>query len=228
MFQTSANQVCGEREASGMKVLDLGCGKGGWAFGFLDAGFDVIGYDIHDFSAVYPGKFIQADLLSFDTFPSADVVVGSSPCTDFTKSGLPASWPAVRRFPPDIKTGVKLFNRFREIALSVSPELWVLENVRKAQDFVGPAKTHYGSRYLWGRFPDFMVPFTGDEYGKWKLPPGPERAAVRSMIPYSLARGMAESMKTAISEIKLAGEPSPKAQSPTAPPHPPKEVVKTD
>ena len=28
--------------------------------------------------------------------------------------------------------------------------------------------------------------------------------------------------------VKLAGEPSPKAQSPTAPPHPPKEVVKTD
>ncbi len=179
----------------GRLCIDLGCGLGGWTFGFLDAGFKVVGYDIEDFSARYPGKFVQADLFSLDVFPDADVVVGSSPCTDFTKTGLPPSWPSVRRFPPDVERGVRLFNRFREIAMRVSPRLWVLENVRKAQDFVGPAKTHYGSRYLWGEFPDFMVPYSGDEYGKWRQPPSEERTATRSMIPYSLARGLAESIR---------------------------------
>ena len=42
-----------------MNILDLYCGLGGWAKGFLERGHSVTGYDIIDFSERYPGKFID-------------------------------------------------------------------------------------------------------------------------------------------------------------------------
>ena len=44
-----------------MNILDLYCGLGGWAVGFLEKGHNVTGYDIMDFSEKYPGKFVKAD-----------------------------------------------------------------------------------------------------------------------------------------------------------------------
>ncbi len=44
------------------RLLDLCCGnEGGWAKGFLAAGWDVTGVDIED-CPVYPGHFIKADV----------------------------------------------------------------------------------------------------------------------------------------------------------------------
>lgn len=171
-------------------VIDLFCGLGGWARGFMDAGYRLIGYDIEDYSETYPGQFIRADLFECESFPSADIIVASPPCTDFSKAGFPATWQSVKRFPPDVRKGMQLFRRAEEIISIVKPSYWVIENV-------GKAKTHYGSRYLWGHFPDFFCLTSGDQYGKWKLPPSPDRAVLRSIIPYSLSRGMAEAMKEA-------------------------------
>ena len=176
-------------------VIDLFCGLGGWAHGFIDAGYRVIGYDIEDFSADYPGRFVRADLLKCDDFPNADIVLASPPCTDFTKMGLPSTWPAVRKFPPNVQNGIALFRRAEEIIRKIDPEYWVIENVNTAQRYVGKARMHYGSRYLWGNFPDFIFLMTGDQYGKWKLPPTKNRPALRSVIPYSLSRSLAEVME---------------------------------
>ena len=85
-----------------MNILDLYCGLGGWAQGFVEQGHNVTGYDIVDFSGKYPGRFVKADLLVFNDFPSADVVVASPPCTDFSKSSFPQTWKSVQRYPPDI------------------------------------------------------------------------------------------------------------------------------
>ncbi len=46
--------------------LDLCCGLGGWAEGFISEGWQVVGVDISDFSKFYPGQFIQADLLTWN------------------------------------------------------------------------------------------------------------------------------------------------------------------
>jgi site-specific DNA-cytosine methylase len=82
-----------------MNILDLYCGLGGWAIGFLEKGHDVMGYDIVDFSQQYPGKFVHADLLTFNDFPDADVIVASPPCTDFSKSSFPQTWKSVQVSP---------------------------------------------------------------------------------------------------------------------------------
>lgn len=47
------------------RVFDGFCGGGGAAQGYIEAGFDVVGVDIVDHSAYYPGEFIQGDAIQF-------------------------------------------------------------------------------------------------------------------------------------------------------------------
>ena len=47
-----------------LRALDLYCGGGGVAYGLLRAGFKVVvGVDIEDHSASYPGVFLMGDAL---------------------------------------------------------------------------------------------------------------------------------------------------------------------
>ena len=177
-----------------MNVIDLYCGLGGWAKGFLEKGHSVTGYDIIDFSEQYPRKFVKADLLTFSDFPSADIIVASPPCTDFSKASFPQSWKSVQNYPPDIPRALRLFNRVYEIVDMVKPKYYIIENVRGAEKYVGKARMHIGSRYFWGNFPLFSVENTDDVYGKWRMPPSKDRAALRSVIPLSISRAFVESV----------------------------------
>jgi hypothetical protein len=179
-----------------MKVLDLFCGMGGWASTFVENCHDVTGIDIVDYSTIYPGKFIQADLLTFTPVGYYDLIVASPPCTDFSKASMPGSWTAPSRYPPDVENGLKLFRRTREIIDLLQPKYWVIENVRGAQRFVGKADFHIGSRYFWSSvdFKIFWKQGSGDVYGKYKMSPHRERPAMRSMIPYSIARALEEAI----------------------------------
>jgi len=172
-----------------MIAVDLGCGLGGWARGFVDLGFIVHGYDIIDFSKQYPGIFHRCDLMECDIeqIPRPDVVLASPPCTEFTKASMPRSW-----YPhPDIDGGLKIFNRFREITSLLKPKFYVIENVRGAQKYVGRADFHIGSRYFWSNVEPFTV-VADDIYGKSKVTHNKMRPWIRSMIPYSISRAFAE------------------------------------
>ena len=177
-----------------MKILDLYCGLGGWAKGLMDTGHDVIGYDIMDFSKEYPGRLVQTDLLKCYSFPDADVIVASPPCTEFSKASFPKTWKSVMNNPPDIKTALKLFNRVYEIIEIVKPKYYAIENVRGAQKFIGRADYHFGSRYIWTNLKNLKID-GNDLYGKWKMPPSKNRAILRSIIPYSISRGIGIKLK---------------------------------
>ena len=169
-------------------VLDLYCGLGGWAKGFINKNCNIIGYDIIDFSEQYPGKFIQADLLEFNNFPECDIIVSSPPCQDFSKASFPDSWQSVKKYPPNIPQAIKLFNRVYEIADMLKPKFFIIENVRGSQTYMGKSKMHIGSRYFYGNFPLFTVDKnTTDIYGKWKMKPSKDRAILRSIIPESIS-----------------------------------------
>ena len=176
-----------------MNIIDLYCGLGGWAKGLIDAGHRITGYDIVDFSKEYPGSFVQCDLLTYSKFPEQiDVIVASPPCTEFSKASFPKSWTSVKKYPLDIDKGLKLFNRVYEIMQFVNHKYFIIENVRGAQKFVGKAREHKGSRYLWGNYPDFELYGTDtDIYGKSKS----HNPAIRSIIPYSISRGFGEKLK---------------------------------
>lgn len=181
--------------------IDLFCGYGGWARGFLDAGYRVIGFDNEPKCAKrYPGEFVLADVRDLDgrRFAGARVIVASPPCTEFSKMNS-------IRYHGDWPADTALFQE----ALRIREESGVpmiIENVDGAQRFVGKAVCHRGAFYLWGDVP--LLPFM-------RLPPkiggsflkerpshkkrgwadhgrGKDAARERAMIPLALARALAE------------------------------------
>lgn len=146
-----------------MRVYDLFCGLGGWSEGFLSEGYECIGFDIkaHDYgSGGYPGELRIRDIRSIhgSELKDATCIVGSSPCPEFSYRAMP--WKRAKALPPPY-LGIELFNaQFRiqreacEAAGRYIP--MVIENVRGAQKWVGQARWHYGSFYLWGDVPALM------------------------------------------------------------------------
>lgn len=167
-------------------AIDLFCGLGGWAEGFLAEGYDVVGFDIERRS--YPGQLVIQDVMTLhgSQFKRASVIVASPPCEEFSRWKMP--WTRARNPPePDLT----LWHQCRVIAGQAKSPL-VVENVCEAQKWCGQANAHYGSRYLWGDVPP-MLPYVGSERTKegmsssWK--------AERAKIPFALAQHIARCFK---------------------------------
>jgi hypothetical protein len=156
--------VTGRRDhyVPGMKPLaiDLFCGLGGWAEGFLAEGYDVIGFDIE--ARPCPGQLVLQDVRTIDgaQFRNAACIVASPPCQKYSYMAMP--WSRSRQMAMEYRAHpVKqtelnaLFNacfRIREEASAAAGHRipLVVENVKGAQPWVGPARAHFGSFYLWG------------------------------------------------------------------------------
>jgi hypothetical protein len=142
--------------------IDLFCGLGGWAEGFLAEGYEVIGFDIerHDYgTGGYPGQLVLQDVLTLDgrQFRNATVIVASPPCTEFSYRGR---YGRKKNLPPPDTTMFRApFRIAQEAGVPV-----VVENVVWAQEFVGRAHKHWGSFYLWGDVPALM-PLRKDREG---------------------------------------------------------------
>ena len=171
-----------------MNVLDLFSGLGGWSAAFKDRGHAVTTLDINP-------KFkpdIVKDILEIKSIAEIgkfDIILASPPCTEFSKASMPSSWNRNRSVNPD----TTIMRKTYELISAHQPRLWAIENVRGSVKFFTPIIGNYrqkiGSRYLWGNFP---ILNTEPVYGKWKLPPSPDRAALRALIPYSLSLAMCE------------------------------------
>lgn len=155
--------------------IDLFCGLGGWADGFLAEGYDVIGFDIerHDYgTGGYPGQLVLQDVLTLHgrPFRNAAVIVASPPCQAYSRRAMPFGglWLEHNRMdddggPPGNYLGKDpIFNDLFRACFRIAAEAGrpvIVENVKGAQRFVGPAAWHFGSYYLWGDVPALM-PFT--------------------------------------------------------------------
>ena len=145
--------------------IDLFCGLGGWADGFLAEGYDVIGFDIerHDYgTGGYPGQLVLQDVLTLDgrQFRNAAVIVASPPCQAYSYRAMP--WKVAKALPPPSN---QLFEACFRIQHEANSEMGnrrsiplIVENVKGAQPWVGSARWHYGSFYLWGDVPALMPP----------------------------------------------------------------------
>lgn len=145
-------------------VVDLCCGLGGWAEGFLADGWDVVGFDIDDaFMQRYPGEFHLADVRVlarcvaerhmsgwYGRLGTASLIVASPPCQEFSRHDQP--W-TKRRNPPE--PDISIWRACEQIAETIGRPL-IIENVRGAQKFVGRARAHVGPYYLWGDVPALM------------------------------------------------------------------------
>lgn len=107
-------------------LLDLFCGEGGAAAGYIAAGWDVIGVDRVDHSKRYPGEFHQGDALAFlaTNGRGVDAIHASPPCQGY--SIATAGNPAAR------SKHQRLIAATRELLL-LTGRPWVIENVSQAR-----------------------------------------------------------------------------------------------
>jgi C-5 cytosine-specific DNA methylase len=152
--------------------IDLFCGLGGWAHGFLAEGYDVVGFDIerHQYGKdKYPAQIVLQDVLTLhgSQFRKAAVIVASPPCQAYSKRAMPFGglWLEHNRMdddggPPGNYRGKDpIFNDLFRACFRIAREADVpiiVENVKGAQKFVGPAAWRFGSYYLWGDIPALM------------------------------------------------------------------------
>lgn len=156
-------------------AIDLFCGLGGWAEGLLAEGYDVIGFDIerHQYGDdKYPAQLVLQDVLTIHgkQFKDAALIVASPPCQEFSYMAMPWSLAKekakrIQADPVEQKRLTALFDACFRIQLEAIEAAdryipLVVENVCGAQKWVGRAKWHFGSFYLWGDVPALMpVPF---------------------------------------------------------------------
>lgn len=144
-----------------MLCIDLYCGLGGWADGFLAEGWDIVGFDIerHDYgTGVYPGQCVLQDVLTLhgSQFRHVQGIVASPPCQAYSYRAMP--WKRAKTLPPPSN---ELFDACFRIQREASEAAgrhipMIVENVRGAQPWVGRAVWHFGSFYLWGDVPALM------------------------------------------------------------------------
>lgn len=153
--------------------IDLFCGLGGWTDGFLAEGWDCIGFDItrHDYgTGGYPGQLVLQDIMTLhgSQFRNADCIVASPPCQEFSYMAMP--WSRAKQIQgalleelpfPEGYTGSRtvkeltaLFDACFRIQLEACEAAgrhipMVVENVKGAQRWVGPARANFGSFYFW-------------------------------------------------------------------------------
>lgn len=154
-------------------AIDLFCGLGGWTDGLLAEGWRVRGYDIeaHEYGDErYPAELVLRNILDMhgEEIADADLIVSSSPCTDYAYMAMP--WSRAKAKAAAIRadaTGERLrelnalfdaqFRLQREASEIKGEHIpMVAENVRGAQEWVGRARWNYGSYYLWGDVPAVM------------------------------------------------------------------------
>lgn len=124
------------------RLLDLYCGAGIGADGYIAAGFDVVGVDINP-QPHYPGEFIQGDALGLlagtDVAAVFDAVHASPPCQSHTRA----------KHLRNAQGGTSKYDDFLTPTLALLRQLtipWVAENVPGAPG-MDDAVVECGSAY---------------------------------------------------------------------------------
>lgn len=182
-------------------AIDLYCGLGGWTEALLAEGWDVIGFDIQNHR--YPGTLVLQDVrtLHGSQFKTASLIVASPPCEEFSRHDQP--WTRAKNPPqPDLSMWQAAERIQREASAASGRYIpMVVENVRGAQKFIGPATAHFGKQYLWGDVPAILPPIVGQNFGRQKQSLSSTAKTERAKIPQPLAQHIARVFKPYAGDI---------------------------
>jgi hypothetical protein len=177
-------------------VLDLCGGTGAWSRPYAEAGYDVCIVDIAN----------GFDVRRFKAPKRVRGVLAAPPCTEFAVSG--ARWWAGKP-PGALWEALGVVTACLEVVRRTRPRWWALENpVGRLSRYIGPWRYtfqpwEYGDAWfkrtcIWGshNVPEKcpVEPGSGSMRADWihRLPPGPDRAALRAVTPPGYARAFME------------------------------------
>ena len=106
----------------------------------------------------YPAQLVIQDVLTIhgSQFKDAALIVASPPCQGYSYRAMP--WKRAKALPPPDNSLFEACFRIQREAIEAAGHHipLVVENVRGAQKWVGRARWHLGSFYLWGDVPALM------------------------------------------------------------------------
>jgi len=155
-------------------VYDFYCGLFGWGAAFVSQGYRVVGFDLSDMHkeiGLPRPREVELVLQDVRTIhgsqcKDAAVLVASPPCQKYSYMAMPwkrakalAAWH--RESAERIADLNALFDACFRIQREASEAAGrhiplIVENVKGAQPWVGTARWHFGSFYLWGDVPALM------------------------------------------------------------------------
>lgn len=145
-------------------AIELYAGLHGWGEGLVAEGFRVLAFDVVDMCELLGQprpedcELILQDVLTLhgSQFRDAAVIVASPPCQAYSYRAMP--WKRAKALPPpDNSLFEACFRIQREASESAGRHIpLIVENVRGAQKWVGRARWHFGSYFLWGDVPALM------------------------------------------------------------------------
>lgn len=168
----------GEEKSVKPLAIELFSGLHGFGEAASDVGYRVVGFDLYNMPKElgFPPprgdiRLVLQDVLTLHgrQFKDAAFIWASPPCQFFSYTAMPwskskALAASVRADPVELEKRLALFNACFRIQREASEAAghhipMVVENVVGAQKWVGPARWHFGSYYLYGDVPALM-PFT--------------------------------------------------------------------
>jgi DNA (cytosine-5)-methyltransferase 1 len=165
------------------RLLDLFCGQGGAAAGYIAAGFAVVGVDLADHSKRYPAAFVRGNamtLLEDARFVRQfDAIHTSPPCQGYSiaTAGNPSARAKYDR----------LIAATREL-LEQTGKPWVIENVEQARDEMRDPIVLCGSMFGLETFDEDETPLRLERHRLFESnfpieQPGPEHHFHNPAIP---------------------------------------------
>lgn len=183
-------------------AIDLFCGLGGWSEGLLAESYEVVGFDIerHVYGDErYPTQLVIQDVLTLHgrQFRDAALIVASPPCQAYSYRAMP--WRKAKALPPPSNDLFEACFRIqREASEAAGHKIpLVVENVCGAQKWVGRAKWHYGSYYLWGDVPALMPIITKGQVTKPGMTHQSDGSTSFNKVPGFRFDGSGKSFQTA-------------------------------
>jgi site-specific DNA-cytosine methylase len=189
------------------RVLDLCSGLGGASEAFVQAGWEVLRIENNFLLQNVPHTNMM-DLFDFEKWVKKnrhqikvpDLIIFCPPCLEFS-TAFAAPGPTAARKGEAFEPSTDLLKCGLRIIELLNPRWFIVENVKGAvkwfEPLLGPPRQIVGPFYLWGRFPELVLPagFVHLKSANDKWSSDPLRANYRGKWPIELSQALLDGIE---------------------------------